>query len=42
MTQTLMLLSGSRGQSRTLVASALADRLTSEPGATLKIPERIA
>ena len=44
MTHILMLLSSPRGQASlsTKVASALADRLTSEPGATLKIRDLAA
>jgi FMN-dependent NADH-azoreductase len=44
MTHTLMLLSSPRGQASlsTRVAGALADRLTSEPGATLKIRDLAA
>ena len=44
MTHILMLLSSPRGQGSlsTKVASALADRLTSEPGATLKIRDLAA
>jgi len=44
MTHVLMLLSSPRGQASrsTKVASALADRLTSEPGATLKIRDLAA
>jgi hypothetical protein len=44
MTHTLMLLSGPRGQASltTQVAGAFAERLTSEPGATLKIRDLAA
>ena len=44
MTHILMLLSSPRGQASlsTKIASALADRLTSEPGATLKIRDLAA